>query len=151
MTGCAFDANGNLYVVGIGSAGNPSGTEASVIEVSGKDKHKSAKNLNNTDVVTPGNIEVTSNGDYLVLDTAAQDILEFKPASNVLVAATSLNGASEARSFALRLSEGSFWLVNDGGGGAAQLYNFPKGGSPKKSFPISSTSVGIALTPEPMP
>jgi len=151
MLGCAYDTNGNLYVVGIGSAGDPSGG-ANVVEVTGSGKKKVVKNLFNTDIVSPGSIQVAPNGDYLVLDTAADAVLEFEPSSNVLVGATRIAGASAARWFALEKDGRSLWLLNDiVSGSGAMRYAYPKGGSPKQTVATSNTSYGIALTPAPMP
>jgi hypothetical protein len=139
MRGCAYDANGNVYVTGFGSKKN-----GAVGYLAGGGHGTSVVDLNITSVAQPSGLQVAKNGNVLVGDQSAATIHEFQPDSNNEVGRVLLD--RNIVEFALTRDNKHVWAT-DNDDALVTEFNFPGGGSPRKTISAPTLTQAVAVTP----
>ncbi len=146
----AFDSAGNLYIDGFDNNGY-----AIAAEIVGgcSSPNNVVTDLTSTNnILFPGGLQVASNGYISIEDQQALVIYTYKPPVNGAlgspVATTPLTGSNDPVSFSFTAGSAQV-LTADDGLTNANVYNFPAGGSPTKTFtlPGAVDPIGTAAYP----
>jgi hypothetical protein len=150
---CAFDGNGNLYVIGENSSGTVELGEIAHLTKGGKTLQ--TLTYNGT-IGFPGGVQVTTGGKIAVLDQLAGTIYTFNPPKNGSlgspIATTILDSVSDAVTFVFTTNSKDLWTL--GAAASAEVYEFayPAGGNPVKSVPVNvGEPIGVAIVPAEIP
>jgi hypothetical protein len=153
---CAWDSDGNLYVVGQTSS------RGSVIgEVPEANKGKKTLNVLTTDnsITLPGGIQVTHEGLIAIVDQGSgsgSTIYTYNaPVDGSLgtpASTTSLTGSRDILGFAFLSSDKDVWAADSANTAFAFAeWGYPAGGSRVKSVKTSGGGVGVAVVPRQAP
>jgi hypothetical protein len=150
----AFDAAGNLYVVGNTSPDSNGNVRVlvGIITSAGCDsKTKSLATLNAPRLTFPGGVSVTPKGKIVICDPLLAEVFTYNPpvkgSLGSPIATTQLVGANRPIAIAFNKSASDIWTAEPSGDVAAK-YSYPSGGNPITQFtgPLIEPN-GIAVTP----
>ena len=139
---CAYDARGNLYVIGGGRGAGR------VVEVVRGGKGSNFKDLGINNIMIAGGVEIdrNGNGDILALDQNSNTIDRYWPRHHKLIGTTFLQNGGDNVTFALTPPRENYIYSADFGNGGGEKFPFPYGGPPIRTIP-SSNAIGVALSP----
>lgn len=140
----AYDANGHVYVDGLTQLYN------GVFAIAKFESNKFTKLTLNHSIEYPGGVAVVGSkvnvGDQ-TYDANVVDQFAFKGSKGTLVGSTPLTGASDVRQYAIL---NAALIAGNGSYQSASglVFNYPKGGSPRKKFGIGTFQVpfGTAIS-----